>query len=122
MGANLPLRRTPGAGWARSKNQRGESMGPRVAVWVVCLVALGTVGAQAQIAGVDAQLVEDIALANRILYDQGVVDGYGHVSARHDKDPNRYLLSRSMAPALVTAADIMEYDLDSNPVDARGRT
>ena len=60
--------------------------------------------------------------ANRILYDQGVVDGFGHVSARHDKDPSRYLLSRSMAPALVTAADIMEFDLDSNPIDARGRT
>jgi ribulose-5-phosphate 4-epimerase/fuculose-1-phosphate aldolase len=70
----------------------------------------------------DQALIDDIVTANRILYDQGVVDGFGHVSARHDKDPNRYLLSRSMAPALVTAADIMEFDLDSNPVDARGRT
>ena len=59
--------------------------------------------------------------ANRILYDQGVVDGFGHVSARHDKDPNRYLMSRSMAPALVTAEDILEYDLDSTPIDQRGR-
>jgi len=67
-------------------------------------------------------LVEDLVAANRILVDQGVLDGYGHVSARHDRDPNRYLLSRSIAPELVTAADIMEYDLDSNPVDARGRT
>jgi ribulose-5-phosphate 4-epimerase/fuculose-1-phosphate aldolase len=70
----------------------------------------------------DPALVEDIVTANHILYDQGVVDGFGHVSARHDKDPTRYLLSRSMAPALVTAADIMEFDLDSNPIDARGRT
>ena len=44
------------------------------------------------------------------------------MSARHDKDPARYLLSRSMAPALVTTADIMEFDLDSNAVDARGRS
>jgi HCOMODA/2-hydroxy-3-carboxy-muconic semialdehyde decarboxylase len=70
----------------------------------------------------DPALIEDLVAANRILYDQGVVDGFGHVSARHDKDPGRYLLSRSIAPALVTAGDIMEFDLDSNPVDPRGRT
>src|SRR3984957_10092536 len=77
--------------------------------------------ARAQISA-DPALVDDIVTANRILYDQGVVDGFGHVSARHDKDPTRYLLSRSMAPALVAADDIMEFDLDSNPVDAHGRT
>jgi ribulose-5-phosphate 4-epimerase/fuculose-1-phosphate aldolase len=70
----------------------------------------------------DQALLDDIVAANRILYDQGVVDGFGHISARHDKDPNRYLLARSMAPALVTADDVMEYDLDSVPVDPRGRT
>ncbi|MCZ6473802.1 MAG: class II aldolase/adducin family protein [SAR324 cluster bacterium] len=67
------------------------------------------------------QLIEDLVAANRILADQGIVDGYGHVSVRHDRDPNRYLMSRSRAPELVTAGDIMEYDLDSNPVDAQGR-
>ena len=70
----------------------------------------------------DAKLIDDLVAANRVLADQGVVDGYGHVSARHDRDPNRYLMSRSIAPELVTAADIMEYDLDSNAVDPRGRT
>jgi ribulose-5-phosphate 4-epimerase/fuculose-1-phosphate aldolase len=70
----------------------------------------------------DPALIADLVAANRILYDQGVVDGFGHVSARHDKDPNRYLLARSMAPALVTADDILEYDLDSIAVDPRGRT
>jgi HCOMODA/2-hydroxy-3-carboxy-muconic semialdehyde decarboxylase len=60
--------------------------------------------------------------ANRILADQGVVDGYGHVSLRHPADPQRYLMSRSIAPELVTVTDIMEYDLDSTAVDARGRT
>src|SRR6266852_1640734 len=69
----------------------------------------------------DPKLVEDLVAANRILVDQSVLDGYGHVSSRHDRDPNRYLMSRSIAPELVTAADIMEYDLDSDPVDARGR-
>jgi len=69
----------------------------------------------------DPALLDDVVTANHILYDQGVVDGFGHLSARHDKDPTRYLLSRSMAPALVTTADIMEFDLDSHPIDARGR-
>jgi ribulose-5-phosphate 4-epimerase/fuculose-1-phosphate aldolase len=70
----------------------------------------------------DAELIGDLVAANRILAGQGVLDGFGHVSARHDMDPGRYLLARSMAPALVTAADVMEFDLDSNPLDARGRT
>jgi ribulose-5-phosphate 4-epimerase/fuculose-1-phosphate aldolase len=70
---------------------------------------------------VDAALIDDLVAANRILVDQGVLDGYGHVSVRHPADPQRYLMSRSIAPELVTAADVMEYDLDSNPVDARGR-
>jgi len=67
-------------------------------------------------------LVEDLVAANRILVDQGVLDAYGHVSVRHDRDPNRYLMSRSLAPELVTAADIIEYDLDSVAVDGRGRS
>src|SRR5437016_13716882 len=70
----------------------------------------------------DPALIEDVVAANRILYDQGVVDGFGHISARHDKDPQRFLLARSMAPGLVTAADIMEFDLDGNPIDPQGRT
>src|SRR5262249_52864087 len=71
---------------------------------------------------VDAALLDDLVAANRILVDQGVVDGYGHVSVRHPTDPKHYLMSRSIAPELVTAADIMEYDLDSNAIDAHGRT
>jgi ribulose-5-phosphate 4-epimerase/fuculose-1-phosphate aldolase len=70
----------------------------------------------------DPALIDDLVAANRILADQGVVDGYGHVSLRHPADPQRYLMSRSLEPELVTAADVMEYDLDSSAVDARGRT
>jgi ribulose-5-phosphate 4-epimerase/fuculose-1-phosphate aldolase len=70
---------------------------------------------------VDPQLMEDLIVANRILAQQGVVDAMGHVSVRHDRDPNRYLLSLARAPELVTEADIMEYDLDSNPVRDPGR-
>jgi HCOMODA/2-hydroxy-3-carboxy-muconic semialdehyde decarboxylase len=69
----------------------------------------------------DPRLVADLVTANRILYDQHVVDAFGHVSVRHDQRPDRFLLARSMAPALVTAADILEFDLDGNPLDAGGR-
>ncbi len=73
-------------------------------------------------AGVPALLlIEDLVAANHILAAEAVVDGYGHVSARHDKNPQRFLISRSIAPELVTAADIVELDLDGNAVDATGR-
>jgi HCOMODA/2-hydroxy-3-carboxy-muconic semialdehyde decarboxylase len=72
-------------------------------------------------APVDPAVPEDLAVAYRILADQGVLDAFGHVSVRHPADPKRYLLARNLAPELVTAADIMEFDLDSNPVDAQGR-
>ena len=70
---------------------------------------------------VDPAVMENLVAASRILADQGVVDAFGHVSIRHPGNPNRYLMSRAIAPALVTAEDIMEFDLDSNPVDQRGR-
>lgn len=66
-------------------------------------------------------LIEDLAAAYRILAEYGVIDGYGHVSVRSDRNPTRYFLSRALAPELVTEADIMEYDLDSTPLDPRGR-
>jgi ribulose-5-phosphate 4-epimerase/fuculose-1-phosphate aldolase len=70
----------------------------------------------------DPHLVADLVTANHILFDQRVVDAFGHVSVRHDKRADRFLLARSMAPALVTAADILEFDLDGNPLAANGRT
>jgi ribulose-5-phosphate 4-epimerase/fuculose-1-phosphate aldolase len=74
------------------------------------------------VSGVDAGLIEDIVIGSRILADFGVLDGFGHVSARHPTNPDRFLMSRSLAPALVTADDIMEFDLDGNAVDAGGRS
>jgi len=67
------------------------------------------------------QLIEDLVAAYRILAEHGVIDAYGHVSVRSDSDPNRYLLARAIAPETVTPDDIIEYDLDSKPIDARGR-
>ncbi len=65
---------------------------------------------------IDPAVIKDLVDANHILYDQRVVDGFGHVSVRHPEHWDRFLISRSMAPALVTAADIMEIDLDGRPI------
>ena len=60
--------------------------------------------------------IVDLVIATRTLADQGVIDAYGHASVRSDKDRNRYFMPRNLAPELVTEADILEFDLDSNPV------
>jgi ribulose-5-phosphate 4-epimerase/fuculose-1-phosphate aldolase len=69
----------------------------------------------------DAELVDKLVVANRILYRQGVVDGFGHVSARHDKSPGHFLLARNMAPGLVLRDDIITFELDGTALDAEGR-
>lgn len=69
----------------------------------------------------DPALVADLVTANHILFDQGVVDAFGHASVRHDKRPDRFLLARNMAPGDVTAQDIIEFTLDGEPVNAAGR-
>ena len=66
-------------------------------------------------------LIEELVAANHILFDQGVVDAFGHVSVRHDKRPDRFLLARNMAPGSVGADDIIEHDLDGAPIDAGDR-
>jgi len=63
-----------------------------------------------------ADLRTELALANRIVANEGIIDAFGHVSARHPDNPNRYFLSRSRAPELVEPDDLIEYDLDSRPV------
>jgi ribulose-5-phosphate 4-epimerase/fuculose-1-phosphate aldolase len=68
--------------------------------------------AAAKHAPADPALIDDLVAANRILSNEGVVDGFGHVSVRHDTAEGVFLLARSMAPGLVTAGDIMEYGSD----------
>jgi ribulose-5-phosphate 4-epimerase/fuculose-1-phosphate aldolase len=67
------------------------------------------------------ELIEELVTANQILFDQGVVDAFGHISVRHDKRPDRFLLARNMAPSRVTAEDIVEFTLDGEAVNANGR-
>ena len=61
-------------------------------------------------------LIEELVTANRILANEGVLDAYGHVSVRDTQNPDHFFLARHMAAGLVTAKDIIEYDLDSNPI------
>src|SRR3954471_4418853 len=65
--------------------------------------------------------LEDLVAAYRILAEHGVIDAYGHVSMRSPDNPKRYFIARSLAPEIVQVEDIMEYDLDSKPLDERGR-
>jgi ribulose-5-phosphate 4-epimerase/fuculose-1-phosphate aldolase len=68
------------------------------------------------------ELRYELVVANHILFDQGIVDGFGHVSVRHDRDPQRFLLARNMAPGQVGEQDILEFGLDGAPLNADGRT
>lgn len=61
-------------------------------------------------------LIAELALANRILANEGVLDAFGHVSVRHPSDPGRYLLPRARSPALIEPGDVLEFTLDSEPV------
>lgn len=61
-------------------------------------------------------LLRDIVTASHILAKEGIVDSFGHVSARHPDRADRFFLSRVRAPALVTSEDILEFDLDCTPV------
>jgi ribulose-5-phosphate 4-epimerase/fuculose-1-phosphate aldolase len=66
-------------------------------------------------------MIDDLVSANHILFKEGVVDGFGHVSMRDEREPERFLLSKSIAPAMVTARDVMEFGMDGEPLNPRGR-
>jgi ribulose-5-phosphate 4-epimerase/fuculose-1-phosphate aldolase len=66
--------------------------------------------------------LRDLVIANRILANEGVVDAFGHISIRNPHNPLRYYMSRSRAPELITLDDLIEFTLDGEPIDLRGRT
>jgi ribulose-5-phosphate 4-epimerase/fuculose-1-phosphate aldolase len=82
------------------------------------LLGLAALMAQRLPAQAHRPLVDELVIANHILASNGVLDAYGHVSVRDDRNPNHYLLARHMAAGLVTAGDIIEYDFDSKAVNA----
>jgi ribulose-5-phosphate 4-epimerase/fuculose-1-phosphate aldolase len=77
--------------------------------------------AASSLSNVNPDLLQDLVDANRILFNQGVVDAFGHVSMRHDKHPDHFLLARNMAPGTVEAGDIVEFDLDGTPLNGEAR-
>src|SRR5262245_35593446 len=90
--------------------------------WVlagVALVGVACAGPARSANGFDRQeLVDELVTANHILANEGVLDGYGHVSVRSPANANHYFLARAGAPALVRFSDVIDYDLDSKPVAA----
>lgn len=64
-------------------------------------------------------LREELAIANEILFDQELNDGFGHVSARHDRDAQRYVMLRDLAPGEVDPETAIEFDLESRPIPGR---
>jgi ribulose-5-phosphate 4-epimerase/fuculose-1-phosphate aldolase len=66
-------------------------------------------------------VIRDLVVANRILAHEKVVDAYGHVSVRHPRDPKRFLLACSRSPELVECSDILEFNLNSDPMDSENR-
>jgi len=69
--------------------------------------------------GNEKALIEDLVAANHILVDQAVLDAYGHVSVRNPANPQHFFMGRNLAPALVTAADVVAYDMDGNAINAK---
>jgi len=95
---------------------------------IVSALALAALALSALLAGhrlgrpdAEGRTRDDLVTANHILAERGVVDGYGHVSARNPGQAARFFLSRAKAPALVDASDLQEYDLDGNAVSAGAR-
>jgi HCOMODA/2-hydroxy-3-carboxy-muconic semialdehyde decarboxylase len=67
-------------------------------------------------------LFQDLVIAYRILAEHGIIDAYGHISVRDPGNPERFWMARSIAPELVTEADLMEFGMDSEAIDAQGRS
>lgn len=80
------------------------------------LLCAAAVQAQVRLGSDTANLIDELVVANRILYNQGVVDGFGHVSGRSPTDPTHFFMARSVAPSGVTPQDIMEFDVQGNVV------
>jgi HCOMODA/2-hydroxy-3-carboxy-muconic semialdehyde decarboxylase len=94
------------------------------------MLIIFTVAIQAHAASVREQMeqnpavklaVEELVIANHILYDQNAVDGYGHISVRNPANPNTFFLARSVAPSVVKVEDIMEFDMDGKALNGDTR-
>ena len=90
-----------------------------LAVAAITVVLAGQTAKPTQAPAGNGTLLDDLVVANRILANENILDGLGHVSVRSLQRPDHFFLSRDLAPGLVTAADLVEYDLDGNPVNPK---
>jgi HCOMODA/2-hydroxy-3-carboxy-muconic semialdehyde decarboxylase len=90
-------------------------------ILIVAVAAFGIGRAAAQTPAPPEDTVDELIAANHVLAKLKVLDAFGHVTIRTPGNPQRYLMARSIAPVRVTEQDIIEFDLDSNPIDPRGR-
>jgi ribulose-5-phosphate 4-epimerase/fuculose-1-phosphate aldolase len=90
------------------------------AVVTITVVLAGQTAKPAPAPAGNGTLLDDLVVANRILSNENILDGLGHISVRSLTNPNHFFQSRDLAPGLVTAADILEYDLDGTPVNPKG--
>jgi HCOMODA/2-hydroxy-3-carboxy-muconic semialdehyde decarboxylase len=99
----------------------------RAALSIGAFHAIGSRAALAQPANAAPVLPAALELgrlvaANRILANESIVDAFGHVSVRDPRRRDRFVMARSVSPALVAHDDLMEFELDGTPVAAAGRT
>src|SRR5215468_5255025 len=99
---------------------RRRTARPAALALAAALLVGAPAAARAQAAPELAALIDDLVVANHILYHQGVLDGFGHVSVRHPGVPGHFLMARALAPGRVTRDDILEFDADAKPVKAGG--
>jgi HCOMODA/2-hydroxy-3-carboxy-muconic semialdehyde decarboxylase len=90
-----------------------------VAIAAITVVLAGQTTRSTPAPAGNGTLLDDLVVANRILANENILDGLGHVSVRSPQRPDHFFLSRDLAPGLVTAADLVEYDLDGNPVNPK---
>jgi len=88
-----------------------------IAVAALAALTAGQAPKPAAAADRNKTILADLVVANRILANENILDGLGHVSVRSLEHPDHFFLSRDLAPGLVTAVDLVEYDLDGNPVN-----
>jgi HCOMODA/2-hydroxy-3-carboxy-muconic semialdehyde decarboxylase len=79
-------------------------------------------GQAVNVAKTKDQAIEDLVYGNRILYNEGVLDAFGHISVRDPMDPTKFYMSRGIAPSQVTGKDILQYDMQCNAIGAPPNT
>jgi ribulose-5-phosphate 4-epimerase/fuculose-1-phosphate aldolase len=85
-------------------------------VYARAVAAVPSMQESPAVADTDESRIADLITAYRICVNEGVLDSFGHISVRSVQNPNRFYMPRASAPALITRADILELDMNANPI------